>query len=202
MNSRTALALCLAIVLVTGTVAAFLSVPRLLPASELPALSSLPAASAAAVPAGRTTVLYTAGTGTAAQADRVAVIGGDVYYVRSLVVRAGAAVTADEEAPSLSLAPGARQFHRETVGDWAARLRVDLDWGDPSLDPSLLVYPPDGTVLDPYRDLDDGQRDGRCYLEIGGSERTLTPGDWYFRVTGDPNRTVPRFTLETAAGVA
>jgi hypothetical protein len=195
MNGRTALISCLVIILATGTVAALLPAPDLSTASSPIGTKVL-----TTITGDRMTVSYATGAAASARTGRVVMIGGDVNYVRSMVVKTDDPVpeTGFGETPSRSLAPGARQFHREAIANGTSRLRVDLDWDDPSLAPSLVVYPPDGSTLGPYSDLDDGRRDGRCYLEIETEGRDIASGDWYFRVTGDPDATIPRYTLTTA----
>ncbi|MEA1894087.1 MAG: peptidase domain-containing protein [Euryarchaeota archaeon] len=63
-------------------------------------------------------------------------------------------------------------------------LWVDLDWGTPSNSLNLTIYPPDGTVLGPYHDADDGKDNGRIFLCISKNDG-LPSGIWYFEVYGE-----------------
>ena len=127
---------------------------------------------------------------SAASASRFVLIGGDVYFIRTNMTAPQIGFVAPNETSSVpvyaGLGRGEYRFYRDQVATNRDRVVVDLDWGDPSLDPTLTVYPPDG-ALGTYHDGDDGRVDGRIYLEIAGSER-LTPGEWYYRVTGDGAR--------------
>jgi hypothetical protein len=63
-------------------------------------------------------------------------------------------------------------------------LWVDLDWGDTSDSLTLTIYSPDGTVLGPYHDADDGKDNGRIFLCIS-KNGGLPSGTWYFKVYGE-----------------
>ncbi|MEA1893917.1 MAG: peptidase domain-containing protein [Euryarchaeota archaeon] len=78
---------------------------------------------------------------------------------------------------------GETHWHSLYVPPGVYKLWVDLDWGDPSNPFTLTIYPPDGTVLGPYHDADDGKDDGRIFLCISRSSG-LPSGTWYFEVQG------------------
>ncbi|MEN6343316.1 MAG: hypothetical protein ABFC89_12255 [Methanospirillum sp.] len=143
-----------------------------------------------AAPAGSRVVAVKMRNSSADSTSRFVLIGGDVYFIQtSMTAPQFGFVTSNATSPVPTYAGLGRsehQFYRDQVATGRDRVVVDLDWGDSTLDPTLTVYPPDG-ALGTYHDGDDGRMDGRIYLDIAGSGR-LTPGEWYYRVTGDGSR--------------
>ncbi|RLF03167.1 MAG: peptidase domain-containing protein, partial [Thermoprotei archaeon] len=82
-----------------------------------------------------------------------------------------------------TITQGETDWHSLYVPPGEDKLWVDLDWGNPSNPFTLTIYPPDGTVLGPYHDADDGKVDTRIFLCISRSSG-LPSGTWYFEVQG------------------
>ena len=83
-----------------------------------------------------------------------------------------------------TITQGETDWHSLDVPSGKDELWVDLDWGDTSDSLTLTIYPPDGTVLGPYHDADDGKNDARialCISKSGG----LPSGTWNFKMYGE-----------------
>lgn len=129
---------------------------------------------------------------------------GNVYFVRNLKGDYGGTVTvtvSDLESDAgtgggrHTLAPGEKRFFAVPVTNGASHHWVDIAWDASFGDLILNIYPPDG-CLGPYTDTDDGQRDGRIFLDIS-SFGGLAPGDWYYEVSRPGGEGPVEFTFET-----
>ena len=79
---------------------------------------------------------------------------------------------------------GETDWHSLYVSPGKDNLWVDLDWGDTSDSLTLTIYSPDGTVLGPYHDANDGKNDARIFLRIS-KNGGLASGTWDFKVYGE-----------------
>lgn len=85
-------------------------------------------------------------------------------------------------------------YYADIVPDGKQHEWVDLDWKDPGMDLSLMIYAPDG-MFGPYTDMSDGRRDGRIFLDVA-SRLNVTPGHWFFKVQNERQDRIP-YTLNT-----
>jgi hypothetical protein len=125
---------------------------------------------------------------------------GNVYLVRNVEGEVTVTVSdqgsdAGTDSTRHTLAPGESRFFAAPVTDGTSHHWVDIGWDASAGDLILNVYPPDG-CLGPYSDADDGQKDGRIFLDISSLEG-LAPGDWYYEVGHHGGEGPVEFTFET-----
>ena len=78
---------------------------------------------------------------------------------------------------------GETNWHSKIVSTNINTLNVDLDWGDTTDSLRLKIYTPDGYVLGPYFDDDDGATDGEIDLDIYNPSG-IAKGTWSYEVYG------------------
>ena len=82
-----------------------------------------------------------------------------------------------------TITQGETNWHSKIVSTNINTLNVDLDWGDTTDSLRLKIYTPDGYVLGPYFDDDDGATDGEIDLDIY-NPNGITEGTWRYEVYG------------------
>jgi len=93
-----------------------------------------------------------------------------------------------------AVVPTTSNYYADIVPDKKQHEWVDLDWKDPGMDLSLMIYAPDGT-FGPYTDMADGRKDGRIFLDVA-SRLNVTPGHWFFKVQNERQDRIA-YTLNT-----
>lgn len=74
-------------------------------------------------------------------------------------------------------------WHYRTINGYYTSVNIDLYWGNPSNSLSLTIYTPDGYVLGPYYDMDDGVTDGQINLYVN-NPNGVAQGTWTYQVYG------------------
>ena len=82
-----------------------------------------------------------------------------------------------------TITQGETNWHSKIVSTNINTLNVDLDWGDLTDSLRLKIYTPDGYVLGPYFDDDDGATDGEIDLDIY-NPNGIAKGTWRYEVYG------------------
>lgn len=94
-----------------------------------------------------------------------------------------------------TLAPDEKRYFSTPVREGVTHHWIDIRWDASAGDLMLYVYPPDG-CLGPYTDSDDGESDGRIFLDVSSSEG-LTPGAWYYEIACARGNGTIEFSFET-----
>jgi hypothetical protein len=82
-----------------------------------------------------------------------------------------------------TITQGETNWHNKIISTNINTLNVDLDWGDTTDSLRLKIHSPEGYVLGPYFDDDDGATDGEIDLDIY-NPNGIAKGTWRYEVYG------------------